>query len=78
MIKIYLETGKKTTSEYVFIETLLRVLGLDKSYQIECVNGKDNLANAANTFMANTESGGKNLIVFDADTPKKWRRFCQT
>ena len=40
MIKIYLETGKKTTSEYVFIETWLRVLGLDKSYQIECVNGK--------------------------------------
>lgn len=41
MIKIYLETGKKTTSEYVFIETLLRVLGLDKSYQIECVNKDD-------------------------------------
>ena len=75
MIKIYLETGKKTTSEYVFIETLLRVLGLDKSYQIECVNGKDNLANAANTFMANTESGGKNLIVFDADTPKNGGGF---
>lgn len=77
MIKIYLETGKKTTSEYVFIETLLRVLGLDKSYQIECVNGKDNLANAANTFMANTESGGKNLIVFDADTPKNGGGFAK-
>lgn len=69
MINIYLETGKKTTSEYVFIEALLKILDIDKSlFRIECVNGKDNLPNARNTFIANTENGGKNLIIFDADS----------
>ena len=54
MINIYLETGKKTTSEYVFIEALLKILDIEESLvRIECVNGKDNLPNARNTFIAN-------------------------
>lgn len=70
MIKVFLETSKKTTSEYVFIRTLLlKVLQADSSmFKIECVDGKDNLSNAANMFKINTEEGGKNLLIFDADT----------
>ena len=76
MINIYLETGKKTTSEYVFIEALLKTLDVDESlFRIECVNGKDNLQNAINTFIANTENGGKNLIIFDADSPQNGGGF---
>lgn len=76
MINIYLETGKKTTSEYVFIEALLKTLDVEKSlFRIECVNGKDNLQNAINTFIANTENGGKNLIIFDADSPQNGGGF---
>lgn len=33
MIKIYLETGKKTTSEYVFIETLIAGLTLSEKHK---------------------------------------------
>lgn len=69
MIKIFLETGKNTTSEYVFIRTLLSSMGFDKEkYDIECVNGKDNLKNASTLMKGNTIQGGTNLIVFDADT----------
>lgn len=76
MINIYLETGKKSTSEYVFIEALLKILDIKKSlFRIECVNGKDNLPNARNTFIANTENGGKNLIIFDADSPQNGGGF---
>ena len=78
MINIYLETGKKSTSEYVFIEALLKILDIKKSlFRIECVNGKDNLPNARNTFIANTENGGKNLIIFDADSPQNGGGFAK-
>lgn len=69
MTKIFLETGKKTTSEYVFVRTLLSSMGFDKEkYDIECVDGKDNLKNASTQMKKNTIEGGVNLIVFDADT----------
>lgn len=72
MIRIFLETGKKTTSEYVFINTLMRhVLKVEESeYSIDCVNGKDNLHNAANKFISYSEDGDVNLIIFDADSPE--------
>lgn len=70
MITIFLETGSKTTSEYVFIKTLIKHLGVEeKVSEIVCVNGKDNLANSSNAFLANTLEGGTNLIIFDADSP---------
>ena len=54
MIKIFIEAGKPSTSEYVFIKTLVtRILDIDSGkFKIECVDGKDNL-----------------VIVFDADFP---------
>ena len=69
MIKIFLETGSKTSSEYVFIRTLLSSMGFDKEKDnIERVDGKDNLKNASTKMKDNTIQGGTNLIVFDADT----------
>ena len=67
MTKILLETGSRTTSEYIFIKTLVRHLGVeDKVSDIVCVNGKDNLANSSNAFLTNTLEGGINLVIFDA------------
>lgn len=73
MTKIFLETGKNTTSEYVFVHTVAKRLGLNVS--LECVNGKDNLKNIVNQLKDNTISGGKNLIVFDADSPQNGGGF---
>lgn len=70
MTHIFLETGKKTTSEYMFMKTLLSVMNLHDNVIIDTVNGKDNLQNAKNVFVANTLEGGKNLIIFDADTTR--------
>ncbi len=51
------------------MRTLLNHLGISPStYLLECVGGKDNLHNASSFFKANTLQGGKNLIVFDADS----------
>ena len=69
MTKIFLETGKASTPEYVFVRTLLDYLQVDRNcYKIECVNGKDNLPNVAPVLLANTNEGGRNLIIFDADS----------
>ena len=71
MIRVFLETGKPATSEYVFVSTLMNYLNIDKSvYRIECVDGKDNLRNIAPLLRANMSEGGINLIVFDADKPE--------
>lgn len=70
MIDIFLETGKKTTPEYCFIDDFVgKYLGVDPSeYGIECVDGKDNLQRAVNKLLDNTISGIRNLIIFDADS----------
>lgn len=70
MIDIFLETGKKTTPEYRFVDDFVgKFLGVDPlEYKIECVDGKDNLQRAVNKFLDNTISGIRNLVVFDADS----------
>lgn len=70
MTNIYLETGKSTTSEFVFIRTLLEnVLHKDMSQiKLMCVNGWTNLPKVANSFRVCTMDGGTNLIIFDADS----------
>ena len=42
MIDIFLETGKKTTPEYRFVDDFVgKFLGVDPlEYKIECVDGK--------------------------------------
>ncbi len=70
MTRIYLETGKKSTFEYVFMRTLLGSMGYGSGkVEILCADGKDNLHNLANKMRETVLEGkGRNLIVFDADT----------
>ena len=69
MIKIFLESKNSSTPEYVFINTLLRFMGVDSSiFNLIPVNGKDSLHLSANHFIQNTLEGGTNLIIFDADS----------
>lgn len=71
MIAIFLETGKDSTPEYVFMKTLLARLGIgNDKFKIFTVDGKDNLENARNHFIQNTLEHGINLIIFDADSPE--------
>ncbi len=70
MTRLFIEAEHEKTSEYVFLDTLIQNLGFtQEQYTIICVGGKTNLVKAANKFKENTLEGGKNLIVFDADTP---------
>ena len=72
MTHIYLETKGENTSEYVFITTLLGILGKGKDkvdFFIECINGKDNLSHIAPKMQAATAEGDRNIVVFDADFP---------
>jgi len=69
MTAILLETGKESTPEYKFILTLLRYLGIDRTkYEIITVGGKDNLPNVSNKMRDIELNGGKNVLIFDADT----------
>ena len=65
--RIYLETSSKTSSEYVFIKTLLEKLRR-ADYEIICVGGKNKLREVANKFHEHTAEGGENIIIFDADS----------
>lgn len=67
--RIFIETKHEKTSESVFLSTLLRVLGKSQDdFELVHVDGKDNLRNLKVKFIENTLEGGRNLIVFDADT----------
>ncbi len=69
MTAILLETGKKSTPEYVFILTLLRSLDIaPEKYEIITVGGKDNLSNVSNKMRDIELNGGRNILIFDADT----------
>lgn len=67
--RIFIEAKHENTSESVFLSTLLKVLGKSKDdFELVHVDGKDNLKNLKVKFIENTLEGGRNLIVFDADT----------
>lgn len=68
MTHIFIEAKSPKTSEYVFIKTLLEFMGYSNDdFDINCVNGKDNLHNTT-LLKQNTVLGEQNLIIFDADT----------
>lgn len=70
MTYIFLETGKPTTSEAVFIKTLIEYLGYNiSSNKVEYVNGYKNLVNVIPTIKARCAEDGKVIIIFDADSP---------
>lgn len=70
MTRIFIEAKHKNTTESVFITTLLKYLGIEaSSFEICWVDGKDNLIKNEVKFRENTLMGGRNIIIFDADTP---------
>ncbi len=71
MIRIFIESKNRFTPEYKFMATLLKNMGFaTDSYEIIPLDGKDTLHLAKNQFLQNTAEGGRNLIVFDADSPE--------
>lgn len=75
MVKIYIEGKNKKVPESEFLRAILEHAGVtaDK-YELVHTNGYTSLLDAANgvnveIMRANSDSGGKNLVVFDADTP---------
>ena len=79
MTQIFIEARYEKTSEYVFLNTIIKELGFSEAqYKIICVGGNSNLIKAANKFKENTIEGGKNLIIFDADTPATGYGFSAT
>lgn len=69
MTRIFIEAKSDKTSESVFIHTLLKYLHKDEStYEVVHVDGKDNLVHQKVKFQENSICGGRNIIVFDADT----------
>lgn len=80
MIKIFIESGenqairngKKTTNEQNFVEEFIAYhfptlqKGID--FEVRGIGGKDQLANFVLPFKDNAIAGGKNLLIFDADT----------
>lgn len=73
MNRIYIETNKTATSEYVFIQSLLKNLFGEEwknAAEIIPVNGKDNLEHVVPQMQETMEQDGKNLVIFDADFPE--------
>lgn len=80
MTRIFIESGtnqsakhgKQTTNEQNFVEEFIahhfptKRKGVD--YEVIGIGGKDSLENSVFPFMENTLAGGKNVLLFDADT----------
>lgn len=76
MVRIYLETGGNTTPEYVFVNTLMKHWGYDANlFEIVRVGGKDKLPLMEAKMKETTLEGGKNLVIFDADSPENGGGF---
>ena len=51
MTQIFIEARYEKTSEYVFLNTIIKELGFsEEQYKIICVGGNSNLVKAANKF----------------------------
>ena len=74
MVKIFIEGKNKTVPESEFLSTILLHIGVDSNrYELIHTDGYKNLLDSAITsnveiMRANTDAGGKNLVIFDADT----------
>lgn len=73
-IKIFIEAESLNVPESKFLAAILKHLGFtpDK-YELMPTGGYKNLMDSTNAsnvglLLANTDAGGKNLVVFDADT----------
>ena len=66
MIRIFIEGG-----EQEFLDTYLKFLFGENNERWEFISAKGytNLHNIDQQFLENTDRGGENLIIFDADSP---------
>ena len=73
MNKIFIEAKKPQTSEYCFLETILKNKFTDKIYDIICMDGVDNLFNQGILTLIRTfqDNGDKVIVILDADTIDK-------
>lgn len=75
MVKIFIEAKSKTKPEGEFLSAILkRIDEPEEKYVIVHTNGYTNLLDSKDTanielMRANSDDGGKNLVIFDADTP---------
>lgn len=75
MVKIFIEAQSKTKPEGEFLSAILRKIDVSRdNYEIIPTNGYTNLLDSKDTanvglMRANSDDGGKNLVIFDADLP---------
>lgn len=75
MVKIFIEAKDKKKPEAEFICAILKHIGVSQdNYDINPTDGYKNLFDSPDStnieiMRANTDVGGKNIVVFDADTP---------
>lgn len=72
MVKIFIEGESKKVPESAFLHAILDNMGIAaENYEFMHTGGYTNLLNESLTniemMRANTDAGGKNLVVFDAD-----------
>ena len=73
MNRIFIEAKSSKTSEYCFLETILKRQFPDKAYDITCMDGVDNLfSQGIITLIRTFQDGGDNvLVILDSDTIDK-------
>ena len=73
MVNIFIEAKDRKTSEAEFLTAILNCLGIPiDAYSLKPTNGYTNLMDSdkavnINAMRVNTDTGEKNLVVFDAD-----------
>ena len=69
MVKIFVE-GKDKIFIDSYIHNLIAkaIISKEINFEIGSLNGWTNLKNANNAFQENSDSGGKNIVILDADT----------
>lgn len=71
MVLIVIEAEQVATPEGVFVKTLFNYLGWkEEDFRILPTRGYTNIRNVVPILLSNTQEGGKNLIIFDADYPE--------
>ena len=77
MVKIFIEGEKRDVPEYKFLEAVLTHWDVPSDkYVIIATDGYKNLMNSTEIMtnvrlmQSNTDEGGVNLVIFDADTEK--------
>ena len=70
MTKVFVEGKDKVFIEFYISSLITRsIVSSDINFEVESLGGWTNLEKASNTFKENSDSGGKNIVILDADSP---------